>query len=151
MFDKNKNIKVGRDININVENSNNLEVLDSSELRQLEKNADSILTQEFNSKFKSFLKKCLLGLILGILCYLIIPYLLSNPFGLKDSIWGIIFEKFQNKETISILSGFASFLTIVDPLIKLRENNDVEQKQYDLKKTIRTILKEREYLNRKVK
>jgi len=49
-----------------------------------------------------------------------------------------------------LLSGFASFMAILNPIVNLWKTNETEKKQYEILKTISIILKEREYLKNKV-
>ena len=147
MFDKNKNIKVGRDININVE-KHNLEKSEKEELLEKKKDANLILKKETNRKFKSTLNYFIFALILFLTIYFAIPFLL-NKYGNEDNVvLSFLLKITQDEKTILTLSGFASFLAIINPLHDLWKSNDIENKQYEMLKSINTILKEREYLKK---
>jgi len=147
MFNENKNIKVGRDININIEKSN-LEKSDQQELIEKKKDANLILKKETNRKFKSTFNFFVFAVILFFIIYLLIPFLL-NKYGNEEN-WMLSFitKITQNEKTILVLSGFASFMAILTPLNDLWKSNDIEKKQHEILKSINTILKEREYLKK---
>jgi len=147
MFDKNKNIKVGRDININIE-KNNFEKFDHEKLIEKKNDANLILKKENNRKLKKTLNFFIFALILFLIFYLLIPYLLDKYGSEENLVISFMSKITQDEKTILVLSGLASFITILTPLKDLWKSNDIENKQYEILKSINTILKEREYLNK---
>jgi len=147
MFNKNKNIKVGRDININIE-KNNLEQYNQQALIKKEKEANLILKKEAKRKFKATLIILTIAFIIFIFIYLITPFLVNNYVNKNNKIYNFLIKIVQDEKTMIILSGLASVVTIITPLSDLWKSNHIEKKQYEVLKTIKTILKEREYLKK---
>lgn len=143
MFDKNKNIKVGRDINIQIDKSN-YENLSNEELESLRSNALHISNEEFKNKLKSTGFLIVFAILLFAVLSLGIPYLYSN-YGNDES---FILNFFQNEKSYRMICGLGSFMAIVSPFSNLWKPNDIENKQNEILKAVNTILKERKYLKK---
>jgi hypothetical protein len=147
MFDKNRDIKVGRDINIQVE-ENNFEKLGSEKLTLKKNDSILILKKENTKKFKRTFRLFLFALILFLVLYLGLPFFLNKYGNEENFIVSFLSKLIQDDKTILVLSGLASFITILNPISDLWKSNDIEKKQYEILKSINTILKEREYLKK---
>ncbi|WP_438712038.1 hypothetical protein ACSTS3_06130 [Aquimarina muelleri] len=145
MFNKNKNISVGRDINIQMDKKN-FENLNNDELTEKKNNSKLILNKENGIKIRKLLNWLIFAVILFFLLYIGIPYMLNN-FGNEENILVTFFLKvFQDGKTSLMLSSLASFMAILSPISDLWKSNEIEKKQYEILKAIAVILKEREYL-----
>ncbi|WBX72006.1 hypothetical protein [Tenacibaculum retecalamus] len=147
MFDKNKNVKVGRDININIE-KNNIEKYEKKELLIKKTDANLILKKITNQKLKTTLNYLISALIIFILIYFLVPFLLNKYENEENVILDFVNRTIQDKNTGLTLSILASLITIITPLSNLWKSNDIEKKQYETLKLINIILKERNYLNK---
>lgn len=144
MFDKNKSIKVGRDINIQIDKKN-FETLSNDELTQKRSNSKLILNKESGAKMRRSLNCFITWGLLFLLLYIGIPFFFEN-YGNENNLIVKFLKLIYNEKTWGMLSGIASFLAILNPLNDVWKTNEIEKKQNQILKTINTILKEREYL-----
>ena len=145
MFDNNRDIKVGRDINIQIDKYN-LENLNKQDLLKKEGVSKLILNKEFKMKLKQLFYSMVFGAILFILVYFGLSYLLDHLRVEENTISSQLLRVLRDKNIVLILSGLAAFKTIMEPLLSLGKKNDIEKKHSEILKTIRIILKEKEYL-----
>ncbi|MDO5655437.1 MAG: hypothetical protein Q4G27_04785 [Flavobacteriaceae bacterium] len=136
MFDKNKNINVGRDINIQSDKKS-FENLSDEELNLKKSHAIYILKEETTIKFKRTGFLIVLAFVLFLIIYLGVPYLYSK-YGNQEN---FVFKIFQNEESYKMLSIIASVMTIIYPISDLWKSNDIENKQNEILKAINTNLK----------
>ncbi|WP_062054359.1 hypothetical protein [Aquimarina longa] len=147
MFDKNRNIKVGRDININ--SNNHLEQLNRSGLLEKKNECSIILEKEASAKWKTAFKYLFFSLVLFIILYFSLPIL----FGFlaeqnKDSILKGVFDKPIPQNIQFIITTVLAIVPIFTPLTGLLDDNDTQKKQREILKKINILLKEKEYLNK---
>ncbi|MEY8779785.1 hypothetical protein AB9K32_05120 [Allomuricauda sp. XS_ASV26] len=148
MFNKNKNINVGRDINIQI-NKKNFENLSTNELAESKNKSKLILNRESSSKLKKSVNWLIFGVLVFFLLYLGLPYLLSNYGNGENTIITFFSKLILDKKISLIISSLGSFMAILNPISDLWKTNEIEKKHYEILKTINIILKEREYLNNK--
>ncbi len=147
MFDNNRDVKVGRDINIQF-NKRIFENLSNKELKQKENDSNFILKKERDEKLRKTLYFFIFAIILFLILYCGLPFVLNKNGNKENLIVNFLSKIIQDEKTILVLSGFSSFMAILNPLNNLWKTNDVEKKQYEILKSINTILKERKYLKK---
>ncbi len=147
MFDNNRNIKVGRDINIQVD-KRTFENLNDKELKQKKDDSNFILKKESEKKLRKTLNFLIFAILLFLTLYYGLPFVFSKYRNEDNLILNFLSKIIQNEKAILVLSGLASFVTILNPLSDLWKSNDIEKKQYEILKSINTILKERKYLKK---
>ena len=145
MFNQNRDIKVGRDININLE-KNNLEHLNREGLLEKKKSSNLILKKETYLKLRKTFNYIIFSIIIFLIIYFVIPIILVKYTDENNKILTFIIKISQDKKAALILSTLAAIVTIITPLSNLWKSNHIEIKQYEILKSINTILKEREYL-----
>lgn len=145
MFNQNRNIKVGRDININLK-KNNLEHLNREGLLEKKKSSNLILKKETYLKLRKTLNYIVFSIIIFLIIYFVIPIILVKYTDENNKILTFLIKISQDKKAALILSTLAAIATIITPLSNLWKSNHIEIKQYEILKSINTILKEREYL-----
>ncbi|CAM1343842.1 hypothetical protein [Tenacibaculum amylolyticum] len=147
MFDNNKSIKVGRDINIYIEKQK-LESLTNEELLKIDTDSKVVLNEKGKQKRKKLLKTILFNFILIALVLVALPFVLaklkeSDNFIIKILIGGIL-----NKDLINGFTLLASLAAIGFPYKGYEKKSEIELKHREIRKVIKIILEERNYLGK---
>jgi len=147
MFDNNRDIKVGRDIIIGV--NDNLDSSSKPELLDKRSDCEIILKAEAKAKSKRATLMFILGIFLFIALFFLLPVLfrfLSHIQYLK--LFKSLFEIEIDLKTQLLFTAVLAFMPVFRPILDLLNPNDIQKKQKELIKLINTILKEKEYLNK---
>jgi uncharacterized membrane protein (DUF485 family) len=149
MFDNNKNIKVGRDINLNY-NSNFYEQKEIKELMTDKSSSKIILDQEFKLKLKKTIKNFIFVIVAFVILYFSLPLLFKYLSQINESkLFSKLFEVEIDTKTQILFTAVIAIFPVFNRFFDLWKNNEVEKKHIDILKNIEIILKEREHLKKK--
>ncbi len=147
MFDGNRDINVGRDININ--SHNDYSTWTDEELNQKKMDCHSIKNKESKKKFKRSINLLIFISVLFVAIYFSVPYLLDyliqNSTGFINK---MIPREIDPKLQLTLMVSL-SLLAILRPITDIWSTTKIEKKQNEILSEINVILKERNYLKKK--
>lgn len=146
MFNKNENIKVGRDFNVYIDKS--IENLNDAKLRQKKIDSNFILKKESRKRLKKTINLFIFAIVFFLILYFGLPFMLNRYGNEENIVVNFLTEITKDEKITLLLSGLALIMSILNPLHDLWKSNDIERRQYEILKSINTILKEREYLKK---
>jgi hypothetical protein len=147
MFDNNRDIKVGRDINIGLKD--NLDSLSKPELLDKRSDCEIILKAEGRVKSKKAIRMFIFGIFLFIALFFLLPVLFRFLSQVQDlKLFKSLFEIEIDLKTQLLFTAVLAFMPVFRPILDLLNPNDIQKKQNELIRLINTIIKEKEYLNK---
>lgn len=142
MFNNNHNIKVGRDININIDKSN-IESYNNDEILEIRNNAKKVLEKEFKRKLNVFLKQAIIFLVVFIGIYIFFPfYIKNNP---DDFIVKMLNDE-ASFRLLCILGYLFTIITSINNFL-FRDNEFQKSKRETIRKCD-DIIREKKYLGK---
>ncbi len=147
MFDGNRDIIAGRDINI--QSNHDLSMLATEELTLKVRDCFKIKGQENKKKFRRTLSFLTFIAFLFVVIYFSLPFFLNY---LTKNTTGFLQKMIPKEIDATLKFNFMISLTllaILKPVSDIWATSSVERKQDEMIDEIRVILKEREYLNKK--